>query len=118
MGPTHFQLRFGFGCRTDIYARFAVVGFWAPYYKCLGWPSSLTILVPDYCLHIFIFFAGVNTALTPIMQTGPFVRRLLLIATTAGLVSLILKIALVPIWQSAGVAIGGAVAYGLFLQFQ
>jgi hypothetical protein len=38
----------------------------------------------------------------------------LLIATTVGLASLILKIALVPIWQSAGVAIGGAVAYGLF----
>ena len=80
------------------------------------WVGPLVIpslsLLAGYTLYRLI--AGVAEAAMPIMYTQLFIRRLLLVNAIAGIVTFILKLFFVQVWQVAGIAWAGALGYGLF----
>jgi O-antigen/teichoic acid export membrane protein len=79
------------------------------------WAGPLVIpsvaLVVGYAL--FRLVSGFAEAPMPVLMCDKYVRKLLVISTTAGVVAFILKIIFVQIWQSTGVAWASAISYGL-----
>lgn len=75
------------------------------------------LVVPSMALlggfTLFRLISGIAEAAMPVMHTEFFIRRLLMVNATAGIVSFALKIYFVQIWQAAGIAWAGALGYGL-----
>jgi O-antigen/teichoic acid export membrane protein len=68
-------------------------------------------LIAGYSL--YRYFTGLGEVAVPVLLTGSFVRKLLLISFIAALVSFTLKIVFISIWQtSSSIAWAAAIAYG------
>ncbi len=77
-----------------------------------------TEVIPSLTLIVgFAFFwiaSGLAQAAINIMQTEYFIRRLLVITVTYGILSFLLKIAVIPAWGLPGVIYAGGLSYGIF----
>jgi len=80
------------------------------------WAGPLVIPSMSFVIGFTFFWlaSGLAQAPIPVMQTEFFIRRLLLITVIYSIISVVLKIAFVPVWHLAGIAWAGALAYGLF----
>jgi O-antigen/teichoic acid export membrane protein len=84
-----------------------IITIWA---GTLAMPSFA--LVAGYALYRLV--SGFAEAPMPVLMCDKYVRKLLVIATIAGIVSFVLKIVFVQRWQAAGVAWANAISYGVF----